>query len=44
MTRDRIGGFEVRLFGMTVEVVTVDRLPVCIAAWKGDKLLGRIEK
>jgi hypothetical protein len=41
--RQNISGFEFKLFGYTVEIVTVYHFPVCIAVWKCAKLVKRYE-
>jgi len=41
MTRSNISGFEFTIFGYTVEVVTVYRIPRTIAIWQGSKFIYR---
>jgi hypothetical protein len=43
MNRKQIGGFEFKVFGYTVEVVTVNRIPRCLAVWNGSKFVWRVE-
>jgi hypothetical protein len=43
MNRSDIGGFSVRLFGYSLEVVTVHGWPCVLACSKSNKNLWRIE-
>ena len=44
MKRSDIGGFEFKLFGYTVEVVTRHKVPTCLAVWRGATFIWRIER
>ena len=41
MIRSDISGFEFTIFGYTVEVVTVRRIPCTIAFWYGSRFIYR---
>lgn len=41
MNRDRISGFEFTVFGYTIELVTVDRIPRVLAIWKNTRFIKR---
>ena len=41
MTRNRIAGFELTLFGYTIEIVTVDHRPRVLAIWKSTRFIKR---
>jgi len=41
MIRSDISGFEFTIFGYTVEVVTVCRIPRTIALWHGSRFIYR---
>ena len=43
MKRQNISGFEFKLLGYTFEILTVYHFPVCLAVWKGAKLIKRYE-